>query len=78
MTHIRTETGLPMDGLEIHDIRLGRRITILMQTESLGQSILIAIWERIRKKLTQLSKKLDYAQSAETSESNTSSSTEKL
>lgn len=77
MTHIRTETEHPMDGSEIYDIRLGRRITILMRTESLGQSILIATWEHIKKKLTLLSKKSDFAQNAETNESNTSSLTEK-
>ena len=39
-------------GLATPDIRLLSRITILMQTESLGLSILRAIWERIQKRLT--------------------------
>lgn len=67
-----------MDGSETQDIRLGRRITTLMATESLGLSILIGTWQHIKRKHTLWSKKSVFAPSAVTSESNTSSLTEKL
>lgn len=78
MTRIRTEIERQTDGLVTQDIRFGHRITILMQTESFGLSISIAIWELIKKKLTHWSKRFGFAPSAATRESNTSSSTAKL
>ena len=63
-----------MAGLETPDIRFVNRIIILMRTESLGLSILIATWELIKKKLTPLSKKFAFAPNVEIEESNTSSS----
>ena len=52
MTSTSSAAESQTDGLATQDIRLASRITTLMKTESLGRSILQAIWELIRKKLT--------------------------
>ena len=78
MTHIQIGRGHQMDGLETQDIPLGRRITILMRTESLGLSILIGTWQHIKRKHTLWLKKSGFAPNAVINESNTSSLMAKL